>query len=107
VLDDFGYSSLRLLRMFRFDKIKIDRLLTQDIGGRDDCASIICSIVGLGRDLGLATAAGGVETEQQLTLLRAAGVSQTQGDLFGQPRPLAGLELGREADARAHSAQKR
>jgi diguanylate cyclase (GGDEF)-like protein len=107
VLDDFGYSSLQLLRMFAFDKIKIDRLLTQDIGGRDDCASIICAIVGLSRNLGLVAAAGGVETEQQLTLLRAAGVSQTQGDLFGQPTPLAGLELGREADARAHRAQKR
>jgi diguanylate cyclase (GGDEF)-like protein len=94
-LDDFGtgYSSLSYLKMFRFDKIKIDRSFTQEIGERADCAAIVCSIAGLGRSLGLVTTAEGVETEQQLELVRAAGVSQAQGYLFGRPVPFALVEL--------------
>jgi diguanylate cyclase (GGDEF)-like protein len=94
-LDDFGtgYSSLSYLKMFQFDKIKIDRSFTQEIGERADCAAIVCSIAGLGRSLGLATTAEGVETEQQLELVRAAGVTLAQGYLFGRPVPFAEVEL--------------
>jgi diguanylate cyclase (GGDEF)-like protein len=102
-LDDFGtgYSSLSYLKTFRFDKIKIDRSFTRDIGERSDCAAIVCSIVGLGRSLGLLTTAEGVETEQQLDLVRAAGVAQAQGYLFGRPKPFAELDFDHADGARA------
>lgn len=94
-LDDFGtgYSSLSYLKMFPFDKIKIDRSFTEDIEKRADCASIVCSVIGLGRSLNMITTAEGVETEEQYSLIRAAGVTLAQGHLFGMPRPVAELGL--------------
>jgi diguanylate cyclase (GGDEF)-like protein len=92
VLDDFGtgYSSLGYLRMFPFDKIKIDRVFVQELASRSDCAAIVCAITGLARSLSIVTTAEGVETEEQLALVRAAGCNQVQGYLFGRPGP-AGL----------------
>jgi predicted signal transduction protein with EAL and GGDEF domain len=94
-LDDFGtgYSSLSYLTMFAFDKIKIDRSFTREIGKRADCTAVFSAIVGLGRTLGLEIVAEGVETEQQLALVRAIGVPQAQGYLFGQPKPLADIDF--------------
>jgi EAL domain-containing protein (putative c-di-GMP-specific phosphodiesterase class I) len=87
VLDDFGtgYSSLGYLRMFPFDKIKIDRVFVQELASRADCAAIVCAITGLARSLSIVTTAEGVETEEQLALVRAAGCNQVQGFLFGRP----------------------
>ncbi len=95
VLDDFGtgYSSLSYLRMFPFDKIKIDRSFVGELSNRADCAAIVCAITGLGRGLGIVTTAEGVETEEQLGLLRAAGVNQVQGFLLSRPRPVNELNL--------------
>jgi diguanylate cyclase (GGDEF)-like protein len=92
VLDDFGtgYSSLGYLRMFPFDKIKIDRVFVRELASRSDCAAIVCAITGLARSLNIVTTAEGVETEEQLALVRAAGCNQVQGYLFGRPGP-AGL----------------
>jgi diguanylate cyclase (GGDEF)-like protein len=89
VLDDFGtgYSSLGYLRMFPFDKIKIDRVFVQELASRSDCAAIVCAITGLARSLSIVTTAEGVETEEQLALVRAAGCNQVQGYLFGRPGP--------------------
>ena len=94
VLDDFGtgYSSLSYLRMFPFDKIKIDRSFVSELSNRADCAAIVCAITGLGRGLNILTTAEGVETEEQLDLLRAAGVDQLQGYLLSRPKPAS--ELG-------------
>jgi diguanylate cyclase (GGDEF)-like protein len=91
VLDDFGtgYSSLSYLRMFPFDKIKIDKSFIGDSGGRSDCAAIVCAVAGLARELGIMTTAEGIETEEQFTLLRAAGCTYAQGYLFGKPAPVA------------------
>jgi diguanylate cyclase (GGDEF)-like protein len=99
VLDDFGtgYSSLSYLRMFPFDKIKIDRSFVGELSNRADCAAIVCAITGLGRGLGIVTTAEGVETEEQLGLLRAAGVDQVQGFLLGRPRPVTELNLSSSA----------
>jgi len=89
VLDDFGtgYSSLGYLRMFPFDKIKIDRVFVQELASRSDCAAIVCAITGLARSLSIVTTAEGVETEEQLSLVRAAGCNQVQGYLLGRPGP--------------------
>jgi diguanylate cyclase (GGDEF)-like protein/PAS domain S-box-containing protein len=89
VLDDFGtgYSSLSHLRMFAFDKIKIDRLFVAEIAERPDCAAIVCAVTGLARSLDMAATAEGVESEEQARLVRAAGCTQAQGYLFGRPLP--------------------
>jgi diguanylate cyclase (GGDEF)-like protein len=94
-LDGFGTgcSSLSLLKAFRFDKIKVDRLFTRDLGQRAECAAILALIGGFGRTLGLATVAAGIETEQQMTLVRTAGVSQAQGVLFGHAVAAASIDF--------------
>jgi diguanylate cyclase (GGDEF)-like protein len=100
-LDDFGtgYSSLSYLKLFPFDKIKIDQSFIKDMAERADSAAIVCSVVGLGRSLDMATTAEGVETEAQLEMIRAAGVTLAQGYLFGRPCPFAELKLGEESAA--------
>jgi EAL domain-containing protein (putative c-di-GMP-specific phosphodiesterase class I) len=73
-LDDFGtgYSSLSYLRSFPFEKIKIDRCFVGDLASRDSgSAAILRTVAQLGRSLGMATTAEGVETKQQLEMVRA------------------------------------
>ncbi|MCW5716862.1 MAG: EAL domain-containing protein [Bauldia sp.] len=91
VLDDFGtgYSSLSYLRTFPFSKIKIDRSFIADLVFRPDCAAIVRAVIALARDLGIRTTAEGVETEEQLDLLREEGCSEGQGYLFGRPMTAA------------------
>jgi len=93
VLDDFGtgYSSLSYLRLFPFDKIKIDQSFVREMPYRTDCAAIVCAIAGLGRELDMVTAAEGVETREQLELVRSAGCQQVQGFLFSRPFPASQL----------------
>jgi diguanylate cyclase (GGDEF)-like protein len=93
VLDDFGtgYSSLSYLTMFPFDKIKIDRSFVTELSERPDCAAIVCAIINLARILNMVTTAEGIESREQLLLLRAAGCSFAQGFLLG--RPVRGAEL--------------
>jgi diguanylate cyclase (GGDEF)-like protein len=88
-MDDFGtgYSSLSYLRSFPFDKIKIDRSFVGELGKNNDGLAIIRAVTGLGISLGMTTTAEGVETTEQLDLLRAEGCSQVQGYLFSPPRP--------------------
>jgi diguanylate cyclase (GGDEF)-like protein len=93
VLDDFGigYSSMRYLQMFPFDKIKIDKSFIQSMATHADSAAIVCAIAGLGRSLDIKTTAEGVETAEQLTLLRSAGCQLAQGYLFSRPVPISRL----------------
>ena len=97
VLDDFGtgYSSLSYLRMFPFDSIKIDRSFVRELSTNADCAAIVSAVAGLGRGLHIDTVADGVETEDQLTLVRASGCTRAQGFLFGKPCPASELEFRR------------
>lgn len=92
-MDDFGtgYSSLSYLRSFPFDKIKIDRSFMRDLTTRDDSQAIIKAVIGLGRSLGMSTTTEGVETEEQLEMVRAHGASEVQGFLFSPPLPPAAL----------------
>src|SRR5262249_3647616 len=96
VLDDFGtgYSSLSYLRVFPFDKIKIDRSFVSELPTRHDCAAIVCAITGLARSLSIGTTAEGVETPEQLGLLSVAACTQAQGFLFSRPRSLRELDFG-------------
>jgi EAL domain-containing protein (putative c-di-GMP-specific phosphodiesterase class I) len=90
-MDDFGtgYSSLSYLRSFPFDKIKIDRSFISELGKNNDCMAIIRAIMRLGSSLGMITTAEGVETEQQLEILRAEGCMQVQGFLYSKAVPAA------------------
>jgi diguanylate cyclase (GGDEF)-like protein len=87
-MDDFGtgYSSLSYLRAFPFDKIKIDRTFVQDAVSHDGSA-IISAVVGLGRTLGMSITAEGVETAEQLMLVKRQGCDEAQGFLLGKPLP--------------------
>jgi diguanylate cyclase (GGDEF)-like protein len=87
-MDDFGtgYSSLSYLTRFPFDKIKIDRSFVGQLSDDPQIGAIISSIVGLGRSLSVDITAEGVETNEQVTLLQAAGCSIVQGFLFGAPQ---------------------
>ncbi len=90
-MDDFGtgYSSLSYLRSFPFDKIKIDRSFIRELGKESDGVAIVRAVMELGSSLGMITTAEGVETEEQLEILRREGCMQVQGFLFGNPRPAA------------------
>ena len=89
-LDDFGtgYSSLSYLQRVPFDKIKIDRSF---VSGASDPASrnaaLIRAMVGLASDLKMQTTAEGVETQDELQLIRNLGCSLVQGYFFGRPMP--------------------
>jgi EAL domain-containing protein (putative c-di-GMP-specific phosphodiesterase class I) len=91
VLDDFGtgYSSLGYLKKAPFDKIKIDRSFVRGAGSAENRnAAIIRAIVTLAESLGMETVAEGVETHDDLQLMRNLGVSEIQGYIFGQPAAL-------------------
>jgi diguanylate cyclase (GGDEF)-like protein/PAS domain S-box-containing protein len=92
-MDDFGtgYSSLSYLRSFPFDKIKIDRSFIKDVERNRDSASIIRAIAGLGASLGIETTAEGIETDEQLDLVRRAGCTEMQGYLVSRPLPASEL----------------
>ncbi len=80
-MDDFGtgYSSLSYLRSFPFDKIKIDQSFIADVELSADSAAIVQTIAALGAALGIPTTAEGVETVEQLKLVKLAGCVEGQG----------------------------
>jgi EAL domain-containing protein (putative c-di-GMP-specific phosphodiesterase class I) len=89
-VDDFGtgYSSLSRLKDFPLDKIKIDRSFVAEIAINQNSSSITRSIITLGHALGLVVLAEGVETEQQLAILKRDSCDQLQGYLLGHPMPI-------------------
>jgi diguanylate cyclase (GGDEF)-like protein/PAS domain S-box-containing protein len=86
-MDDFGtgYSSLSYLRKFPFDKIKIDRSFVSDLEDNGEAQIIVQAVIAMSRSLRLDVTAEGVETEQQLAMLRALGCTFVQGYLLGRP----------------------
>jgi diguanylate cyclase (GGDEF)-like protein len=89
-LDDFGtgYSSLGYLKKAPFDKIKIDQSFVRGAASTTNRnAAIIRAIVTLAETLGMDTCAEGVETHDDLQLIRELGVSMVQGYIFGKPSP--------------------
>lgn len=102
-LDDFGtgYSSLGYLRRFPVDKLKIDKSFVQNLGITEDAAAIIECVTRLGRALGLAVTAEGVETGEQHRFVRAVGCHQVQGYLFSPPIDAEQIDalLGSETSA--------
>jgi diguanylate cyclase (GGDEF)-like protein len=88
-LDDFGtgFSSLSYLRRFSFDKIKIDRSFVQGQADDPGVRVILEAILGMCHNLGLTTVGEGIETREQLDLLRNRGCTEVQGYLLGRPMP--------------------
>jgi diguanylate cyclase (GGDEF)-like protein len=87
VVDDFGvgYSSLAYLKNFPVSVVKIDRGFVQDLARDPEDQAITRTICSLSQDLGMATVAEGVESLDQLRLLRQFNCVYAQGFLFAQP----------------------
>ncbi len=88
-LDDFGtgWSSLSYLRHFPIDRLKIDRSFVRDIDTQPAAETVVKSILGLGRSLGIACVAEGVETRQQRDYFKKQSCQEMQGFLFSRPVP--------------------
>jgi diguanylate cyclase (GGDEF)-like protein len=88
-LDDFGtgYSSLSYVRRFPIDKIKIDRSFVKDVETDDSCRAIVKSVIDMSRNLKLGCIAEGMETDNQVSILRSLGATTMQGYFFSKPMP--------------------
>ncbi len=88
-IDDFGtgYSSLAYLRKLPIDKIKIDRSFIQEVASNDSDLTIVKSMVDLSHGLGKRVLAEGVETVEQLNVLRNLGCDAVQGYFINKPLP--------------------
>ncbi|MBQ9438633.1 MAG: EAL domain-containing protein [Lachnospiraceae bacterium] len=86
-MDDFGsgYSSLNVLKDYRFDTLKIDMVFLRRFDLRSK--EIIKSIVDMAKRIGIHTLAEGVETEEQLAFLKSIGCEKAQGYYIGKPQP--------------------
>src|SRR6185436_10358670 len=105
-LDDFGtgYSSLSYLNQFTFDTIKIDHSILQASGENGSGSVILRSVVALSHELGKNVVIEGVETEDDVSLLRSIGCEYGQGFFYGEPMSerevLALLKVARRAERR-------
>ena len=92
-IDDFGtgYSSLSALQQFPIGTLKIDQSFVRDALGDANDATLVRTIIEMGRSLGMTVVAEGIETTEQLAYLRALGCEQGQGKLFGEPCVVADL----------------
>ena len=92
-IDDFGtgYSSLSYLQRFPIDTLKIDRSFVTQMMENEENLAIVRTIVALAQNLGMDVVAEGVETEDQLRLLRKLECENGQGYLFSTP--LGGIQL--------------
>ncbi len=88
-LDDFGtgYSSLAYLRRFPMDKLKIDGMFVRSLDTDQDAQAVVTAIISLAQALRLDTTAEGIETSEQLVMLRALGCDDVQGYLISKPMP--------------------
>lgn len=86
-IDDFGtgYSSLSALQQFPISTLKIDKSFVRDVATNPDDATIVDTIIKMGRNMNMDVVAEGVEEEAQLIFLQKLGCTYVQGLLFGAP----------------------
>jgi diguanylate cyclase (GGDEF)-like protein/PAS domain S-box-containing protein len=86
-IDDFGtgYSSLSALQQFPISTLKIDQSFVRHVSSNPDDATIVSTIIQMGRNLDMDVVAEGVESEDQLAFLQRLGCTYVQGLLFGDP----------------------
>jgi diguanylate cyclase (GGDEF)-like protein len=100
-LDDFGtgFSSLAYLRVFPFDKLKIDQGFVRDLETSRASQAIVRAVISLAHELGMKVTAEGVETASQAAMLAEMGCREVQGYLYSRPQPAA--DIPRRAAAAA------
>ncbi|MBF0620380.1 MAG: EAL domain-containing protein [Magnetococcales bacterium] len=88
-IDDFGtgYSSLSQLRQFPFKTLKIDRSFIRDITSNSNAAAIVSAIIAMAHSLNQTVIVEGLETEDQLTIMRELHANEIQGFLFSAAVP--------------------
>ena len=88
-VDDFGtgYSSLAYLQRFPVDQLKIDRAFVRNIATAGGSRSLVAGMLAIAEALDISVVAEGVETPEQVAVLRSLGCRYAQGYLFGKPRP--------------------
>ena len=99
-VDDYGtgYSSLQYLDRFEADVVKIDRSFVNNLPVNSHTQTIVSSVMSMARGLGLKSVAEGIETVEQLEVVRELGCELGQGYLFSRPLPAQDVPplLGRE-----------
>ena len=92
-IDDFGtgYSSLSYLKRYPIDKLKIDQSFVRDMTSDSGDAALVAAIIAMGRSLNIPVIAEGIETDEQLAMLRANGCDMGQGFHIGRPMPFDDL----------------
>ena len=93
-MDDFGtgYSSLSYMNKLPINRLKIDRLFIRDITSNAGDLAIVTTIIAMAHNLGLEIIAEGVETEEQLRILRELKCYEVQGYLYSRPLPITEME---------------
>jgi len=88
-LDDFGtgYSSFSMLKTLPFNIIKIDRSFVKDVTEQQNAASLLSSMIAMGQSLGMHVIAEGIETLEQMDLLKNLRCNYGQGYYFSKPVP--------------------
>jgi diguanylate cyclase (GGDEF)-like protein len=106
-LDDFGtgFASFKHLRELEFDELKLDTAFVRDVGKKHDADVLVQGFLNIGKGLGVTVIAEGIETQQQLAILRRMGCKLAQGFLFGKAQPIEESKLLLRAQARKQAAK--
>ncbi len=93
-VDDFGtgYSSLSQLQRLKMDVLKVDRAFTTELGNSKEGKVFFQAIVSMAHALGMSVVAEGVETEEQLDILRGLDCNEVQGYYIARPVPAGDME---------------
>lgn len=93
-IDDFGsgYSSLNSLKEIEVDLLKMDLKFFEKTGDSKRAEKIVSSVINLANDLGMPVIAEGVETKEDVDMIKAAGCQMVQGYYYAKPMPVADFE---------------